>query len=62
MVTYAVAELDDGLTVLEVMPDQSPEDAAVSAGGVLVDPGPYSTLEDASNAIDLLEPDNRDDL
>ncbi|TWU46669.1 hypothetical protein [Rubripirellula reticaptiva] len=52
---FAIIELDDGFEVMEVLPGQSPEDAAVIAGGVLVDPGPYSSYDEATEALDQLE-------
>ena len=55
MISFAIVELDDGLTVATVQPGQSPEDAAVASHGVLVDPGPYATYEDACDALTELE-------
>ena len=55
MITFAIIELDDGLTIVELQPQQSPEEAAAREGGVLVDPGPYSTYEDANDALTDLE-------
>jgi hypothetical protein len=61
MVTYAVIEVDDGLTIVEVKPGQSPEEAASYAGGVLIDPGPFSTMDDANSAIDLMDLDTHEE-
>jgi len=61
MVTYAIVELDDGLTVTTVQPGQSPEDAAAASCGVLVDSGPYATYEDACDALAELETANDDE-
>lgn len=55
MVSFAIIEIADGLTIVEVMPGQSPNDAALAAGGALVDPGPYDNYEQANDALDLLE-------
>ncbi|MGV3484399.1 MAG: hypothetical protein ACO1RT_08275 [Planctomycetaceae bacterium] len=55
MVSFAVIEVDDGLTIVQVMPGQTAVDAAVKEGGILVDPGPYTTYEEASSALDRLE-------
>lgn len=52
---FAIIELDDGFEVIEVLAGQSPEGAAVSEGGTLVDPGPYYSYEDANDAMDQLE-------
>lgn len=58
---FAIAEVDDGMTVVQVAEGQSPEDAALAAGGALVDPGPYPTYEDANEALDQLESDDEDE-
>lgn len=61
MISFAVIEIEDGLTIIEVLPGQDPEDAATSEGGALVDPGPYHSYEDASEALDQLEMENEED-
>ena len=53
--TFAIIELDDGLSIAEVLSSQSPEEAAVNAHGTLVDPGPYATYEEANDAMCELE-------
>lgn len=60
MVSFAIVEVDDGLTVATVQPGQSAEDAAAANHGVLVDPGPYATYEEACDAISELESENED--
>jgi hypothetical protein len=57
---FAIIEVDDGLTIVQVMLGQSPEDAALAEGGVLVDPGPYDSFEEANDALDLLEVEDED--
>jgi hypothetical protein len=49
--TYAIIETDAGLTVTEVPSDTTPEKAATTSGGVLVDPGPYKSFDDAYDAL-----------
>jgi len=61
MTQFAIIEVDDGLTVVEIKPGQKPEEAAVHEGGTLVDPGPYSSYEDAYDALTDLEVDEDDD-
>ena len=61
MTQFAIIEVDDGLTVVELKPGQKPEDAALREGGTLVDPGPYSSYEDAFDALTELEGDEEDD-
>ncbi|HVT28235.1 MAG TPA: hypothetical protein VHE81_09505 [Lacipirellulaceae bacterium] len=51
MVDFVIIELPDGLTVVELQAGQSPEDAAASQGGVLVDAGPYRSYDDAWDAL-----------
>lgn len=55
MATYIIVELDDGLTAVELPADQSAEDLAAAQGGLLVDEGPFATIEEANDAIDNLE-------
>jgi len=56
---FAIAEIDDGLTVVEVHPGETAEEAAVRNRGTLVDAGPYPTYEAAYDA--LMEIDTEDD-
>ena len=60
MVSFAIVELDDGLTVVTIEPGQTPEDAAVGSSGILIDPGPYLTYEDACEALYALESEDED--
>ncbi len=55
MLFFVIVERDDGFEIVEVLPGQSPDDAAVAAGGKLADPGPYYSLEEANDALDQLE-------
>jgi hypothetical protein len=55
MIDFAIIELEDGLTVVELPAGQSPEDVALSQGGTLVDPGPYPSFEEASDALTDLQ-------
>jgi hypothetical protein len=52
---FAIIELEDGLTIVEVKPHETPEDAALREDGTLVDPGPYSSYDDAVDALAELE-------
>lgn len=61
MPSFAIIELEDGLTVVALEPGQEPEDAAASRGGVLVDPGPYVTYEDACDALAELEGEEQEE-
>lgn len=51
MVSFAIIEVDDGLTIATIQPGQSAEEAATAQGGVLIDPGPFGTYEEAYDAM-----------
>jgi hypothetical protein len=51
MAEFAIIELEEGLTVVELPLGQTPEDVALRNGGTLVDPGPYSSYDDAYDAL-----------
>ena len=55
MISFAIIEIDDGFTIVEVLPGQSAEEAALGEGGVLVDEGPYESYEEANDAMDKLD-------
>lgn len=61
MATFAIIEVDDGLAVATIQPGQTPEEAAVVEHGVLVDPGPYVTYDEAYDALCQLGDDDDDD-
>ncbi|MCR4415775.1 MAG: hypothetical protein NUV77_25455 [Thermoguttaceae bacterium] len=61
MTLYQIIETDAGLTVSELQPNTLPEVAAERAGGVVVDPGPYSTYEDAYDAMLALAVEEEED-
>jgi hypothetical protein len=61
MVDFAIIEVDDGLTIVELHSGESPEQAAVREKGVLVDPGPFPTYEDACDALTDLEAEEERD-
>jgi hypothetical protein len=61
MTSFAIIELDDGLTVVELQPGEKPEDAAVRQGGVLADPGPYPTYDEAYDALVEMEGEEEDE-
>ena len=48
---FSIIEVDEGLTVMEVSPHTSAEEAAASRGARLVDGGPYRSYEDAVDAM-----------
>lgn len=48
---FTILETDDGLTVAELSPGVSPSEVAVKYAGVVVDPGPYTSYDEAYDAI-----------
>ena len=61
MQSFVVVETDDGLTVAEVDERSTPEAEAERFGGVLVDPTPYATFEDAYDALLIIDAETRAD-
>ena len=61
MTNFAIVEVEDGLTVVELRRRQSPEDAALYQGGTLVDPGPYLSYDDACDALNELQYEDEDE-
>jgi hypothetical protein len=61
MAQFAIIEVPDGLTIVELQPDQSPEDAAASQGGVLIDAGPYPSYEGANDALIELQAEDEEE-
>jgi hypothetical protein len=53
--TYCIIETDDGWTIAELSPERTAEDAAGMLGGAVIDPGPYDSYEDASDALVSLQ-------
>jgi hypothetical protein len=61
MPNFAIIEVDSGLAVAELEPGMTPDEAAVRQGGVLVDPGPYHTFDDAYDALIALQQEQEED-
>jgi hypothetical protein len=61
MHNFAIVELEDGLSIVEVKPHETPDAAALREGGSLVDPGPYTSYDDAVDALAELEAEDDDD-
>jgi hypothetical protein len=51
MSCFAIIETEEGLTLTQVPPHGSPEEAAALVGARLVDPGPYPSYEEAYDAL-----------
>jgi hypothetical protein len=61
MKLYQIIEIDQGLAVAELEPGVLPEVAAERSGGVVVDPGPYRSYEEAYDAMVVLEDEEEED-
>jgi len=61
MQSYVVVETDDGLTVVEVDESTSAELEAERYGGVIADPTPYATYEDAFDALLMVDAEMKSD-
>ena len=55
MLLYEIIETDEGLAVAEMHSGVGPNEVAAAHGGVLIDPGPYTTFEDAYDAMLALQ-------
>jgi len=51
MSVYEIIETEAGLTVVELAPETPPEETASRYAGVVVDPGPYKTYDEACDAL-----------
>jgi hypothetical protein len=60
MADFAIIEVEDGMTVVELKPHQTPEDAALKEHGTLIDPGPYKSYDDALDALAELEAEDEE--
>lgn len=54
---YAIIEVDDGLTVIEIPEGMSLEDAAIMNHGTLAEGGPYASYEEACDALAQMDLD-----
>jgi hypothetical protein len=60
MLAYEIIETDEGLTVGEIAPGLTPEQAAEQRQAILIDPGPYENYEDAYDALMALKLDEEE--
>lgn len=61
MPLFSIIETDGGLTVTELEPGALPDDVAVKQGGIVVDPGPYKSYEDAYDAMLAIQAEEADE-
>lgn len=62
MVTFAIVEADDGFSIIELQPGERIDEVAASRGVVIADPGPFTTLEEAQDALDELQGEEEEEL
>ncbi len=62
MTQYELIETDEGVAVAEIATGVTPEEAASRRGGLLIDPGPYDTYEDAYEAMIALKLEEEEEL
>jgi hypothetical protein len=64
MLQYELIETNEGLTVIEIPTGVTPEEAALEQDGLVVDPGPFISYEDAYEALMAikLEEDEEEEL
>ena len=55
MVSYEIIETDEGLAVAEIPNGATAEEVALARDGILIDPGPYESYEEAYDAMLALE-------
>ena len=58
---FAIIETDDGVSVETIAPDSTGEETALQNQGIVVDPGPYLSYEDAYDALLDLRDDDADE-
>ncbi len=61
MLLYELIETDEGLSVVEIPEGATAEDAARQQEGIVVDPGPFTSYEDAYEALMALKLDEDED-
>lgn len=61
MAAYCIIETDDGWTIVEHPAEITAEEAAHRQGGIVVDPGPFDSYEDACDALTGLQEELDDD-
>ena len=52
---FVIVETSDGFTIGSVGNGQTPESVAKELGGVLIDPGPYDSFQQAQDVVLTLE-------
>ena len=53
--SYCIVEIEAGWTIAEISPERTAEEVATQLDGTVIDPGPYDSYEDASDAFVALQ-------
>ncbi len=61
MPQFAIIEIEDGLTVAEFEAGATPDEVAAMHGGILIDPGPYPSYEDAYDAMVAIQSEEEEE-
>jgi hypothetical protein len=61
MLRYELVETNEGMTVIEIPDGATAEEAARQQDGLIVDPGPFTSYEDAYEALMALKLDENED-
>lgn len=61
MPLFSIIETEGGLAVAEIEPELGVDQTALKLGGVVVDPGPYKSYEDACEAVVALKLEEESD-
>jgi hypothetical protein len=59
-VYFAIIEVEDGMTIVECENRESLEAVAIAHHGVIVDPGPFRSYDDAYDELTNLEAEDDD--
>ncbi len=55
MLSYEIIEMDEGLAVAEIPAGATAEEVALARGGIMIDPGPYTSFDEAYDALLALQ-------
>ncbi len=58
---YCILESDEGWTIAEMLPERTADEVAGQIGGVVIDPGPYDSYEEANDALVSLQEELAED-
>jgi hypothetical protein len=61
MLRYELIENNEGLTVIEIPTGETAEEAARQQDGQIIDPGPFTSYEEAYEALMAMKLDNEEE-